>query len=336
MKRIFLILSFCICLALVSCSSDYDDSRSYADDNQQSNDTETTGEQNIDDNQQSNDYEITELQNTDSVLSFDVTRFANISGKELISMLGEPSSVDDGYCKGFCDIPAVYYNYENDKTFGNVIFVLVNNSVVKMTSNNFYSYENDYFDNVEDTLSYFGMKKGDDFETVVENDIARRYRCPSDNVDDVFFGPSFGVKGGFGQLEVTYDMSYYEEWYLPTEYNEFAKFNPHSQEFIKLFLNYPNTAKFSALNYNDKSNDYYFWISSTVKAENAFGVASEYVYNVIYDRATSNVVYADLGGEVLLDEGYEDTCNIIKSKFDQALHTDALNSTTVSANKLEL
>lgn len=317
MKRILLILSLCICLTLASCSNDYGVS---------TNDT--------DDSQLSNDYDTAESPNTDTALSFDVTKFANISAKELISMFGEPSSVDDGYGKGFCDIPAVYYNYENNKTFGNVIFVLVNNSVVRMTSNHFYSYDNDYFDSVEETLLHFGITKDDNCETVVENEIARRYRCPSKNVDDIFFGPSFGVDNGFGQLEVTYDMSYYEEWYLPTIYDEFAKYNPHSKEFIKQFLNYPNTAKFSALNYEDKSNDYYFWISSTVEAKNAFGVASEYAYNVIYDRATSNVVYADLGGEVLLNDGYKETYDIIKSKHNQALHQESLNSSTVVANKM--
>lgn len=40
-----------------------------------------------------------------------------------------------------------------------------------------------------------------------------RYRCPADGIDDFRAEQIDGDT--FGYLQVTYDMSFYEEWYLP-------------------------------------------------------------------------------------------------------------------------
>lgn len=64
----------------------------------------------------------------------DVEQFANISGEELIALLGEPDSISDGTCSGAFEISCVYYDYSDNEILGEVSFALVNNEVVRFTS----------------------------------------------------------------------------------------------------------------------------------------------------------------------------------------------------------
>ena len=85
-------------------------------------------------------------------LVYDVTQFSKISGAELIAILGQPDSVDEGKCNGAFEIPCVYYDYNNVEGLGEVSFVLVNNSVVRFTS-----YQNYSFTDGDAILAEFGI-----------------------------------------------------------------------------------------------------------------------------------------------------------------------------------
>lgn len=150
---------------------------------------------------ESNDVESNDVQKV--ALVYDVSQFSKISGAELIDILGQPDDVDEGKCTGAFEIPCVYYDYNDAEGLGEVSFVLVNNSVARFTSYHTYPYPDS-----DAILTEFGIKKGENCVTVTDNDLALRYRCPADGIDD--FRAELIDDDTFGYLQVTYDMSFYE------------------------------------------------------------------------------------------------------------------------------
>ena len=265
---------------------------------------------------------------------YDVSKYASITSGELIKILGQPSTVDDGYGKGFCDIPCVYYNYENHETFGSLSFAIINNKVVRLSSYKTYDYSESELSNTEGLLNYFGIKKQEACETIVQNDLAHRYRCPSADVDDFYIGLIGQAKDdSFGILEVTYDMSYYEEWYLPYEYDEWTNYKAVTETTVKSMLHSPDSAKFPYDGWDFAKNDYYFKVTGSVNAKNLLGVTLTYDFTFIYDNS-GKCAYAIFGDEVV-NNGYEETKKKVKATFDKDKHQQALDATTVNANVQE-
>ena len=265
---------------------------------------------------------------------YNVSKYASISSKELIEILGQPSSVDNGYGKGFCDIPCVYYNYDNHETFGSLSFAIINDSVVRLSSYKTYDYKESDLTDTDGLLKYFGIEKQENCETIVQNELAHRYRCPSQNVDDFYIGLIGQAKDDcFGILEVTYDMSYYEEWYLPYEYDEWTGYKAQTETTIKSMLHSPNSAKFPYDSWDFAKNDYYFKVVGKVNADNLFGATLTYDFTFIYDN-TGKCVYALFGDEEVND-GYKATKDILKATFDQTKHNQSLNATDTKANNVD-
>ncbi len=131
----------------------------------------------------------------------DVHQFANISGKQLIALLGKPDRIERGKLTGAHKLACVYYEYNNEKVLGCVSFALVNDRVVRFTS-----YRDEYkFKNKRTILERFGIREGVNSSLVADNGFALRWRNPSDKVDDLWLL----AKDGF--LRVTYEMKYYED-----------------------------------------------------------------------------------------------------------------------------
>lgn len=236
----------------------------------------------------------------------DVEQFANITGEELIALLGEPDSISDGTCNGAFEIPCVYYNYNNNEILGEVSFVLVNNEVVRFTS-----YKDDYeYSGKGSVLEDFGIEEGENSTVVADAGAALRYRCPSDVVDD--FWINLIEDDTFGFLQVTYEMMYYEEWYLPMNISEKSNYNYWTEEAVKSLLKAPNTADFPNITeWNIVANSFYVGVQSYVDAQNSFGAEIRSEFTFIYIADTSEIIYAVFDGEVIADNGYTPTADLV-------------------------
>lgn len=240
----------------------------------------------------------------------DITQFANITGEELIALLGQPDDISKGTCTGAFDIPCVYYDYNNEETLGEVSFALVNNNVAKFTSYNNYSYAGK-----ENVLACFGIEKGQDCVVAADTETALRYRCPSDTVDD--FWISLIEDNTFGSLQVTYDMLYYEEWYLPTNTTEQASYQTKTETAVKSILKSPKTADFPLLAWSFGKNRFYFAVQSYVDAQNSFGAVVRSEFTFIYSTMTGELVYAIFDGDVVADNGYIPTNDLVQQLYDE-------------------
>lgn len=236
----------------------------------------------------------------------DVEQFANITGEELIALLGEPDSISDGTCSGAFEIPCVYYDYNNEKTLGKVSFTLVNDEVVRFTSR-----KNDYeYTGKGSILDNFGIEKGEKSVVAADTGVALRYRCPSDTVDD--FWINLIEDDTFGFLQVTYEMMYYEEWYLPMEIGEKSNYQYWTQEAVKSLLKAPKSADFPNItNWAIVANPFYVAVQSYVDAQNSFGAEVRSKFTFIYVTGTSEIIYAIFDGEVVADNGYVETADMV-------------------------
>ena len=259
-------------------------------------------------------------------LVYDVTQFSKISGAELIAILGQPDSVDEGTCNGAFEIPCVYYDYNNAEGIGEVSFVLVNNSIVRFTS-----YQNYPFTDGDAILAEFGIEKGENCVTVANTEIALRYRCPADGIDD--FRAELIDGDTFGYLQVTYDMSFYEEWYLPMSFSDISDFLywTRTEETVKQLLKAPKSADFPSITngWSFGRNQYYVAVQSYVDAQNSFGAQIRSEFTLIYFADTSTVAYAVFDGEVIADNGYTKTADIVSGLYDAQKQSEALASASV-------
>lgn len=249
----------------------------------------------------------------------DVKQFGNITGKELIALLGNPDSVDESTCNGAFEIPCVYYEYNNAEGLGEVSFVLVNNSVVRFTSYNEYPYTDG-----KEILGKFGITEGENCTKAADTNNALRYRCPSDGIDD--FRAELIEGDTFGFLQVTYDMALYEEWYLPMSISERSDYQYQTEETVKQLLKSPKSADFPSITdgWNFGCNQYYVAVQSYVDAQNSFGAELRSEFTFIYFAGTSTIAYAVFDGEVIADNNYVKTADLINELFDTEKHNEAL------------
>ena len=88
--------------------------------------------------QQSNGTNIEEEQNSDifeetqDIIILDVNKFANITSKKLISIMGEPDEITETNERGFTEFPCTLYDYTNSG-FDFLRFDLINDKVTRIT-----------------------------------------------------------------------------------------------------------------------------------------------------------------------------------------------------------
>ena len=256
-------------------------------------------------------------------LVYDVSQFSKISGADLIAILGQPDSAEEGTCNGAFEIPCVYYDYNNAEGLGEVSFVLVNNSVVRFTSYNEYPYKDG-----KEILGEFGITEGENCVKAADTDAAQRYRCPADGIDD--FRTELIDGDTFGYLQVTYDMSFYEEWYLPVSIGDRLNYMTSTEYTVKSLLKSPKSADFAGGNgWNFGQNQYYVAVQSYVDAQNSFGAEIRSEFTFIYFADTSTIAYAVFDGEVIADNGYTKTADIVSGLCDAQKQSEALSSASV-------
>lgn len=241
---------------------------------------------------------------------YDVEQFANITSEKLVEIMGTPDRITEGASTGTFDIQGVYYEYDNDENLGTVTFALLNDKVIRFTSYKEYPYYGS-----GTVLARFGVKRGDNCVKVGDTAVSVRYRCPSDSIDDFWVSLIDGET--FGSLQVTYDMEYYEEWYLPTSDDEQINYKTNTKLMVESLLKAPKTAVYPLTEWSYGKNDYYFVVQSYVDAQNSFGATVRSQFTFIYAVGTNTVVYAVFDGEVIADNGYIKTADLISKLVNE-------------------
>ena len=249
----------------------------------------------------------------------DVTKFANISSTELISLLGEPDDISEPTpAVGFVEIPCTYYDYYDTEELGEVSFLLVNDSVAKFTSYHSYPYGKK-----NKILADLNVKKSDSCVMAEDTETALRFRCLTDEIDDLWITNIDGDTYGF--LAVTYDMLYFEEWYLPVSISEKSDYQYWTQEYVKSILKSPKSANFpNVMNWAVVKNNFYVAAQSYVDAINSFGAEIRSDFTFIYPVGSSTPLYAVFDGEVIVNNGYTPTAELVTQLVkDMAKETPA-------------
>ena len=228
---------------------------------------------------------------------FNVMEYKNISGEKLIQLLGKPDKITEGTCTGAFKIPCQVYTYKA------VDFTLVNNRVIR-----FHSLHQYPFTNKHRILHDLGIQREDTCRLIADTNYALRYRSPVKGIDEVWISLIDGDT--FNSLQVTYDMSYYEEWYLELTDKEKVKYQMDAKERIKSILSFPQTANFPWTDWSYGKNLFYIVIASHVDYKNAYGVEIRTKFALAYSRLTGEVVRVVFGDEVV-DNGYIPTEKLI-------------------------
>lgn len=174
------------------------------------------------------------------------------------------------------------------------------------------SYKGDYeYTDKESVLEDFGIEKGENSAVAADTGVALRYRCPSDVVDD--FWINLIEDDTFGFLQVTYEMMYYEEWYLTMSEDEFYNYRFNTENVVTELLKAPSSAEFPWNNedWNIVKNLFYVAVQSYVDAQNSFGTTIRSQFTFIYSTTTGEIVYAVFDGEVIADNGYVSTADLV-------------------------
>lgn len=196
------------------------------------------------------DSNLSQLPDKQVEIIHDVTQYANISSDELVALMGTPDDIVTGTCTGAFEIPCEYYEYDSHSELGELSFALVNDRVVRMSSYNTFPYDKDTIMNV------FGINPADDCVLAGDTGVALRYRCPIDKVDD--FWINLIEEDAFGSLMVTYDMMYYDEWYLPFSAEEEIAYKTDTEIAVKSILKSPKSADFPWYDWEYGKNNFYF------------------------------------------------------------------------------
>ena len=257
----------------------------------------------------------------ESNIVLDVEKYGNISAKELVVLLGQPNEISESTCQGAFNIPCTYYEYSNVDVLGEVSFVLVNDQVVRFTSYSDYPYKGK-----SEVLAQFGITTDDSCAVAADTNVALRYRCPSAKVDDFWINLIDG--NSFGFLQITYDMEYYEEWYLPLSSSEEINYKSDAETTMKSLLTAPKTAKFPWYDWQYGKNLFYILVSSYVDSENAFGVEMRNTFTFVYSRLTGGIVLAIVNDEVVANNGYVAVDELIQQLYDEMKKVAASNSST--------
>lgn len=135
----------------------------------------------------------------------------------------------------------------------------------------------------------------------------------------------------FGCLQVTYDMSFYEEWYLPMSISDKSDYQYWTQETVKQLLKAPKSADFPSITngWSFGRNQHYVAVQSYVDAQNSFGAEIRSEFTFIYFADTSTIAYAVFDGEVIADNGYTKTADIVSGLCDAQKQSEALSSASV-------
>lgn len=193
-----------------------------------------------------------------------------------------------------------------DALLGEVSFALVNGRVVRFTA-----YKDFPRFDKKNILARLGVEKGENCALVADTGTALRYRCPSEAVDDIWC--NLIDNDTFGFLQVTYDMQYYEEWYLTLSNDEFYAYRYNTENVITSLLTFPESAEFpwNNENWHIAKNAFYVIVQSYVDAHNAFGAKVRNQFTCIYARTTGDILYAVFDGEVIADNGYVPTEELV-------------------------
>lgn len=260
----------------------------------------------------------------------DVTQYANISSAELIELLGEPDDIAETTpATGFVEIPCTYYDYYDTKELGEVSFLLVNDTVAKFTAYNEFP-----FYNKNDLLASLNVTKSDSCAMAADTETALRFRCVTDEIDDLWITNIEDETYGF--LAVTYDMMYFEEWYLPMSTSEETKYQVLTQDYVKSILKAPKSADFpNILKWAIVKNQFYVATQSYVDAINSFGAEIRSEFTFIYPVGSSTPIYAVFDGEVIVDNGYTPTADLVKQLVAEIASGKANQTTTESKETTE-
>ena len=238
----------------------------------------------------------------------DVTKYANISSAELIALLGEPDDkTETTPTAGYVEIPCTYFDYYDTDELGEVSFVLINDTVVKFTAYN----EFPFYKNKNDLLESLNITKSDNCAMVIDTETALRFRCATDEIDDLWVTNIEDKTYGF--LAITYDMIYFEEWYLPMSTSEETQYQVWTQDYVKSILKAPKSADFpNILKWAIAKNKFYIATQSYVDAINSFGAEIRSDFTFIYPVGSSTPIFAVFDSEVIVDNGYISTADLVE------------------------
>lgn len=238
----------------------------------------------------------------------DITKYANLTSNELVELLGEPNNIEKTTpSNGFVDIPCVYFDYNDTEELGEVSFVFINDKVAQLISYKEFSYIEG-----KDILKAFNIELSENCAIAGENDYSVRYRCPSEEIDDFWISNIDKEKGTFDFLKITYDMEFFEEWYLPLTFDEEVKYKSDTEIFIESRLVSPKSADFPAYDWQYGKNLFYILTSSYVDSKNAFGVEMRTTFTIVYSRTTEEPILVIIDDNVEFNSGYVPAADLIK------------------------
>lgn len=253
-----------------------------------------------------------ENKSSDIEVVCDITRFEHLSGTELIAILGKPNKISETNApNALVEVPCMYYEYYSHPELGEASFTLIDDQVVKFIA----YHEFPFYKDKEDILQSLNVTKSENCMMAIDTSGTLRFRCLTDRIDDLHI--TLIEESTYGFLSATYDMLYYEEWYLPTTLTERSHYQVLTQETVKSLLKSPKSADFPNINdWNIAKNNFYVAAQSYVDAENSFGAEIRSDFTFIYYAGTDSIVYAVFDGEVIHDAGYVETKELIKQLVD--------------------
>lgn len=243
-------------------------------------------------------------------IAFDVTQFNGVSSEKLVSILGLPDNITRTTERGFATFPCELYDYESHE-LGFLRFDIINNKVTAITINGELPYNNGKI------LESLNVKATND-DYISEGDAYKKWECPTNDIDLIHITLIDVDKNTYKSLSVEFDSQYYREWNLPVFYGEVSpgEYNVLAKDFIKSLLTYPDSADFPAFDWTYTRNDYYFCVQSFVDAQNAFGGTVRHSFSLVYHNDTRILAYATLDGEIVFNNSYRPTPDIIESMFE--------------------
>lgn len=245
---------------------------------------------------------------------FDVTQFINISSQELVSIMGKPDEIIETTERGFTDFPCTLYDYVNHE-LGFVRFDLINDCVYRITINGELPY------NSGDILTTLNVQIENE-EFITTDDMYIKYQYPTNDIDLIHATIIDEEKDTYLSLSVEFDSQYFNEWPVPVGSTEPGEYRVITEDYVKSVLLSPNTASFPWFDWTYKKNDYYFLVESYVDAENAFGAEVRNYFTFIYHANTQSLVYAEIDGEVLWNDGYTPTDTLVKKSLGYSNQTE--------------
>jgi hypothetical protein len=94
---------------------------------------------------------------------------------------------------------------------------------------------------------------------------------------------------------------------------EQSDYQYYTQENVKSILKAPKTADFPSIrDWSFGKNPFYTAVQSYVDAQNSFGAEIRSEFYFVYQTGTDNLVYAIFDGEVIYNDGYVPTADLIK------------------------